>query len=114
MKKTHDSTHHYRGIWRGGGRCHIAIYEPEVGEEGRCPVIVASELDENEGSSVTTMAEYLAAEVVGRHFPHLLDTAVTGDQPVVWLEYWPTSSSGPETYATACRQLREGRIPGGV
>ncbi len=72
MKKTYDYTHRYRGIWHGGW-CRIAVYEPDVGEEGRCPVIVAAERDDNAGSSVTNMAEYLAAEVVARHFPHLLN-----------------------------------------
>ncbi len=98
MKKTYDSTHHYRGIWHGGGRCRIEVYTPEAGEAERHPVIVASGLDENEGSSVTNMAEYLAAEVVGRHFPHLLDTAVTGDQPVVWLEHYPPGGGAPAEY----------------
>jgi len=64
MRKTHDYTHRYRGIWHGDGRCRIAVYAPEAGEAERRPVIVASELDENEGASVTNMAEYLAAEVV--------------------------------------------------
>jgi len=52
-------------------------------------VIVASELDDNAGSSVTNMAEYLATEVVARHFPHLLDAPAAAGQPVVWLEHYP-------------------------
>jgi len=64
MKKTHDDIHHYRGLWRDGGRCRIEVYAPEAGDADRHPVIVASERDDNAGSSVTNMAEYLAAEVV--------------------------------------------------
>ncbi len=89
MRKTHDYTYHYRGIWRDDGRCRIAVYAPEAGEVGRRPVIVAAELADNTGTSVTIIAEYLAAEVVAKHFPHLLDTPATGGQPVVQLERYP-------------------------
>ncbi len=89
MRKTHDYIYAYRGVWRDGGRCRIAVYAPEAGEAGRRPVIVAAELADNAGTSVTIMAEYLAAAVVARHFPHLLDTPAAGGQPVVWLERYP-------------------------
>jgi len=42
MRKTHDDTHRYRGLWHDGGRCRIAIYAPEAGEAGWCPVIVGT------------------------------------------------------------------------
>lgn len=98
MKKTHDDTHHYRGSWRDGGCCRIAIYLPEGGETDRRPVIVASKLEENAGSSVTNMAEYLAAEIVARHFPHLLDSPSDGGQPVIWLEHYPPGRGVPGEY----------------
>ncbi len=98
MRKTHDYTYHYRGIWRDGGRCRIEIYVPEAGEAERRPVIVASELDENDGSSVTNMAEYLAAEVIATHFPYLLDAPADGGQPVVWLEHYPPRHGAPAEY----------------
>ena len=62
MRKTHDYTHEYRGIWRDGGRCRIEVYELGPGEPGR-PAIVCSELADNDNSSVTNMAEYLAARL---------------------------------------------------
>lgn len=78
MRQTHDDTRRYRGTWRDGDRRRIAVYVPEAGEAERLPVIVAAELDENEGSSVTNMAEYLVGGVVARHFPHMLDTPAEG------------------------------------
>ncbi len=94
MRKTHDDIHHYRGLWRDGGRCRIEVDAPEAGKEGRCPVIVAAERDDNAGSSVTNMAEYLAAAVVARHFPHLLDASAVEGQPVVWREHYPPRRGG--------------------
>jgi hypothetical protein len=98
MRKTHDHTHRYRDSWRDGGRCRIAIYAPEAGEADQRPVIVAAERDENAGSSVTNMAEYLVAEVIARHFPHLLDTDAEGEQPIVWLEHYPPGRGAPAEY----------------
>jgi len=59
-------------------------------------VIVAAALDENEGSSVTSVAEYLAAEIVARHFPQLLDAPALGGQSVVCLGYYPPGCRGRE------------------
>jgi len=104
--------HHYRRIWRGGGRCHIAVYAPEAGEEGRCPVIVAAERDDNAGSSVTTMAAYLAATVVARHVPHLLDAPAAGGQPVVWREHDPPGRGERGAGRVRPRDLRPVAQPG--
>ena len=76
MKKTHDYIHFYRGYWSYGGRCHIRIYR----EDGRAPVVVCSQLADNDNTSVTNMAEYLAAEVIEEHS---LPT------PLVWVEHYP-------------------------
>ena len=59
MKKTHDYIHHYRGYWSDGGKCRIQIYQEAEG----APVVICSQLPDNENTSVTNMAEYLAAEV---------------------------------------------------
>ena len=61
--KTHDYVHRYRGYWSDGGRCRIRIYQ----EEGRAPVVICSQLPDNDNTSVTNMAEYLAAEVIEKH-----------------------------------------------
>ncbi len=60
MMKTHDYIHHYRGYWSDGGTCRIRIYR----EDGRAPIVICSQLPDNDNTSVTNMAEYLAAEVI--------------------------------------------------
>ncbi len=65
MKKTYDYTHRYRGLWHGGGRCRIAACAPAAGEADRRPVIVATERDDNAGSSVTTMADIWPPSSIG-------------------------------------------------
>jgi hypothetical protein len=76
VKKTHDYIHCYRGYWSGGGRCRIRIYR----EDGRVPVVICSQLPDNDNTFVTNMAEYLAAEVIKEHS---LSTRLT------WLEHYP-------------------------
>jgi hypothetical protein len=44
--RTHDYIHHYHGYWRPGGLCRIQIFEAE----GQPPVIICSELLENENT----------------------------------------------------------------
>jgi hypothetical protein len=75
VKKTHDYLHHYRGYWSEGGVCRIRIYQ----ERGRHPVVICSQLPENNNTSVTNMAEYIAAEVMERHS---LST------PLTWVEHY--------------------------
>jgi hypothetical protein len=76
VKKTHDYIHHYRGYWSEGGKCRIRIYH----EDGRAPVVICSQLPDNPNTSVTNMAEYLAAEVIREH---CLPT------PLTWIEHYP-------------------------
>ena len=74
--ETHDYVHHYRGYWSEGGKCQIKIYRTHDDE----PVVICSQLPENKNTSVTNMAEYLAAEVVEEHG---LAT------PLTWIEHYP-------------------------
>jgi hypothetical protein len=76
VKKTHDYIHHYRGYWSDGGRCRIRIYQ----EDRHIPVVICSQLPNNTNTSVTNMAEYLAAEIIREH---ALPT------PLVWIEHYP-------------------------
>ncbi len=76
MKQTHDYIHYYRGYWSDGGKCRIRIYR----EESRAPVVICSQLPDDHNTSVTNMAEYLAAEVVEEHS---LST------PFLWVEHYP-------------------------
>ncbi len=76
MKKTHDYVRRYRGYWSDGGRCRIRIYRGE----GEPTVVVCSQLPENTNTSVTNMAEYLAAEVIEEH---------SMPTPLIWIEHYP-------------------------
>jgi hypothetical protein len=60
------------------GQCRMRIYLPE--EELDAPIVICSELPHNGGSSVTSAAEQLAAEVVRYN---KLPT------PRVWIEHYP-------------------------
>src|SRR5215216_1845959 len=48
-----------------GGRCGMRVFLPK--EERDAPVVICSELPTNEGSSITYVAEQLAAEVIRYH-----------------------------------------------
>jgi hypothetical protein len=74
--KTHDYIHHYRGYWSDGGKCRIRIYQGN----GQAPVVICSQLQDNDNTSVTNVAEYLAAEVIGEH------SLAT---PLTWIEHYP-------------------------
>jgi hypothetical protein len=76
VKKTHDYIHFYRGYWSEGGMCRLRIYR----EDGQPPVVICSQLPDNDNTSVTNMAEYLAAEVMEEY---KLPT------PLVWIEHYP-------------------------
>jgi hypothetical protein len=76
VKKTHNYIHCYRGYWSEGGKCRIRIYR----EDGCAPMIICSQLPDNENTSITNIAEYLAAEVIEEHG---LPT------PLVWVEHYP-------------------------
>ena len=86
MKNTHDYIHHYRGCWSDGGRCRIRIYR----EDGHAPVVICSQLQDNENTSVTNMAEYLAAEVIKEH---KLPT------PLTWIEHYPEHEGAVGEYS---------------
>jgi len=79
--KTHDYRHHYRGYFAAGAVCRVRIFQPA----GRQPVLLVTQLPENDGTSVTNMAEYLAAELLLRHFPLLADHP----DPVAYVEHYP-------------------------
>jgi hypothetical protein len=82
MKKTHEYIHNYRGYWSDGGKYRIRIYQ----EDGHAPVVICSQLPDNDNTSVTNMAEYLAAEVMEEH---ALPT------PLSWVEHYPEHRGEP-------------------
>jgi hypothetical protein len=86
VKKTHAYLHCYRGYWSHGGKCRIRIYQ----EEGRAPVVICSQLPDNDNTSVTNMAEFLAAEVIEKQE---LPT------PLAWVEHYPEHEGEIEEYS---------------
>lgn len=92
MDKTHDFIMSYRGFWQTGGRCRIRIYE----EPGRVPVVICSQLPDSENTSVTNLAEYLAAEVVEEYLPDLPNM----DPPLIWVQHYP-----PDTVPAAVGEM---------
>ena len=100
VKENHDYIHLYRGYWSAGGRCRIRIYQ----EDGRAPVIICAQLPDNDNTSVTNMAEYLAAEVIEEHG---LST------PLRWLEHYPEHEGEIGEYSLvkfSSWELREVRL----
>ena len=96
MRKTHDYVHYYRGYWSDRGKCRIRIYQGN----GQAPVVICSQLPDNDNTSVTNMAEYLAAEIMESH-PDIFDPFSLGnipgisyDKPFVWIEHYQTGARG--------------------
>lgn len=83
MPKTADYLYEYRGMWdrEPDAICWVRVFE----EEGQTPVIVMAEHPRNASTSVTNMAELLAAELIQRHFPQRFDYA----PPAILLEHYP-------------------------
>jgi hypothetical protein len=52
MNKSHDYIHYYRGYWSDRGKCRIRICR----EEGQAPIVICSQLSDNDNTSVTNMA----------------------------------------------------------
>ena len=65
-----------------GGRCRIRLYLSD--DERDAPVVICSELPNNEGSSVTYSANQVAAEVIRYHE---LSSAP------VWIEHYPKEAT---------------------
>lgn len=80
--KTHDYEHTYDGMGNREGVCRIRIDEaPE-----HIPIVLCSSLAKNDGTSITNLAEYIAAEVLTRFFPDRLESDTA---PVLRIEYYP-------------------------
>ena len=77
----HDELFTYAGYWSQDGICRIRIFTAP----DQVPVVIATELEENRGTSITNAAEYIAAEVIARHLPERFEA----EDPVIWLEHYP-------------------------
>jgi hypothetical protein len=81
MCKSLDIRYQYCGPATDEGVCRLRIFEDEVG--ARPPVVVVSALAEAAKTSVTTLVEYLAAEVLEEFLLPRGGEAV----PFLWVEY---------------------------
>ena len=72
-----------------GGRCRVRVYLPE--DKRDAPVVICSELPNNDGSSVTYSAHQIAAEVISYNEFAL---------PPIWIEHYPpeTTDGASETF----------------
>lgn len=80
-----DIRHSYHGFWTPGAVCRIRIYE----RDRVLPVVIATELPENENTSLTNLVEQVAAEVMVRYL---------GRRPFIWVEHYPARRYFGESY----------------
>ncbi|MHB8647559.1 MAG: hypothetical protein ACYDAR_17400 [Thermomicrobiales bacterium] len=80
LPKTADFRYAYRGYYDDGGICRVRLFTAEQ----RAPVIVVSQLEENRNTSITNMAEYIAAEVGAQHFPERFEQP----EPFTFIEHY--------------------------
>jgi hypothetical protein len=82
MQQTHDYLYTYPGYGAvPSGPCRVRIFEAP--DEN--PVIICTQPLGMAGTSITNLAEYLAADLIARHFPDRLDSI---GQSVVWVEHY--------------------------
>ena len=88
MPKTADYLHAFRGMWDTApdAICWVRVFA----EAGQTPVVVMSEHPHNPSTSVTKMAELLAAELIRAHFPRRFDH----NPPAILLEHYPAEYTG--------------------
>jgi len=81
LQLTTDYVYDYAGYSNCESRCRVRIYDgPD-----QSPVFLVEELQDNPGTSITNMVEYLAAELATRHCPQRLEEP----EPFRWIERYP-------------------------
>jgi hypothetical protein len=85
--KVIDTEHEFFGYHGHRGHCRIQVYLVD----GERPLIVAQELIANDGTSITNMVQYLAAEVIERYLTS--DMLDPGLPPFIWLEVYERDES---------------------
>src|SRR6266581_6621099 len=98
-----EIVHQYRGYHSDGAVCRIEVYTAD----GLPPLVVATELPENDNTSVTNLAEYLAAEVLERY---LTAELVAGHEPpFIWVEHYGRDEVD---HRDGLRETSEARVRG--
>lgn len=78
MNLTHDELFTYTSLMtRNDTQAHIRIFEAG----GQLPVVIVGQLDDNNGTSITQMAEYLAEQIADEYFPE--------GREFVYIEFYP-------------------------
>ncbi|MEM2355981.1 MAG: hypothetical protein QXO00_06660 [Candidatus Bathyarchaeia archaeon] len=80
MRLIRDEIYHYKGFNGCEGICRIRVYE----EPNQPYVIIATQLPENEGTSITNFAEHLAAQI-SLQLEH-------PERGIRWIEHYPEGS----------------------
>ncbi|HMA33485.1 MAG TPA: hypothetical protein VKY74_03310 [Chloroflexia bacterium] len=80
MKKTYDGGYAYTGYHGCASRCHLRVYRA-----GPRVVVIATEIEDNAGTSVTNVAERLAYDIWQR-----------AGRPAefAWIEHYPARPGG--------------------
>ena len=60
MHRTYAGVYHYRGPLGQRSRCYLHVFE---GDPGTLPVVIATELPDNPGTSITNSAALVASQV---------------------------------------------------
>jgi len=82
MKKLYDDVYSYRGFGLCESKCHI---EAMLDEKTSRVIVIATELPDNSGTSITNFAEYLATEIFNR----LRYEAKIIPENFIWIEHYP-------------------------
>ncbi len=79
MQRTIDYIRDCPGYWQRDYCCRIEVYE----HPGLTPVVVCTPLPYPDGRTPQALHDYIAAEVIRAHFPHLFEAT---DEPLVWID----------------------------
>jgi hypothetical protein len=77
-----ETIYHYTGFWGCEAKCHLRAYE----ESGESLTVIATELNDNPGTSITNMAEHLATRVQ--------DELERTHERLTWIEHYPKRGEG--------------------
>ena len=86
MRLIYDARYDYIGQWRFPAHCWLRAYVPDTA--GDLPVVVATELPDNPGTSVTDFAERLAWSVAHEERVWTLAPGAQREG-FTWLEHYP-------------------------
>lgn len=106
-------THDFKGVGGCDSRCLIRVYKG-VGRDLGMTVVIATQLVEDQGTSITDWAEHLATEIARKH-------SISPNR-LIWIEHYPEGRGphgveGEEHYRRAAfeadgRELREPEFHG--